>query len=224
MLNEHKSKTKCRMRNRKTRNESLSVFNVLKDFDVLIRKRKSSRKNDSLTCSHPNMENSISRVSVSNSLLTRKPMSEQICFKYKTNPIIKYSRRYYFDLTLSLFLVQLLCITHLTECMNINHHRNIISSSLYDSNSRNKHNEKSVHKNVSTNTLQTYGHPRRHHKRDDDNNIQAIQPKICHSLTASTSYLTSAFAHNFASQRPNDLSMENKLVLSPIVFQGKYHF
>ena len=60
------------------------------------------------------------------------------------------------------------------------------------------------------------------------NNIQAIQPKICHSLTSSSSYLSSAFAHNFASQdqqqRSNnkELSLENKIALSPIIFQGKY--
>ena len=125
--------------------------------------------------------------------------------------------------------------------MNIKNYRNSISGSSINSDHRNKNtmersipNYININKNGAgvnvTKTINLEQKPsshRRHHRshhhlrQGHDKNVQSIQPKICHSLASSNSYLSSAFAHNFASQkRSTELSMENKLVLSPIVFQG----
>ena len=151
---------------------------------------------------------------------------------------MKCSRRYYFSRVtlLCLALVQLLCVTDFIECKNLNNYRNSIRSSGISSDSRNKIGRNYINSNkngVGGNNVtendnfepKSLSHRRHHHHRrhhqGHDNNVQSIQPKICHSLASSNSYLSTAFAHNFASQqRSNELSMENKLVLSPIVFQG----
>ena len=235
--------------------EKTNKFQVLKcnmenDFDVLIKKRKSRnlilRENVSLTC-QPKM---IFPASLSTET---KTMSEDSCAskkcKIKTNQRCKNPNFYLIQTILLSWLFQVLLFTHNTECMKIDKHRHSINSDhrtysdndTYSFNSSSSLNIDSLNNNhISNNVnilnvsaksgLQSHRHRRHQHQRSHDPNVQSIQPKICHSLASSNSYLSSAFAHNFplsssSSSRSlpsyNELSIENKLVLSPIVFQGK---
>ena len=226
--------------------------NMENDFDVLIKKRKSRnsilREKLSLMC-QPKM---IFPASLST---TTKTMDENSCAskkcKIKTNQRCKKPNFYLIQTILLSWLFQVLLFTHNTVCMKIDKHRHNTRSdhraysdnSSYSFNSSNSFNKNNFNDNhISNNVsivnvsaksgLQSHRHRRHQNQRSHDPNVQSIQPKICHSLASSNSYLSSAFAHNFplSSSSPssssrslpsyNELSIENKLVLSPIVFQG----
>lgn len=211
--------------------QSVSLFSIIKNYYSLIRKRKSRNEND--YCCPCKNEKDTRRCS---SCSTKTKISKSLN-KSTSNSSMTFSRLCYSSrVTLLLcLLVQLLYIAPVTECIAIKHHK---SSSISRSNSRKNqlmnhrgrsvtnHNAHDIINNV-TNTLETSHHHHRHHLNGKshfkNHDVQAIQPKICHSLTSSNTYLLSAFAHNFASQRSNVLSTENKLVLSPIVFQGMFY-
>ena len=238
------------------RTEKTNKFQVLKcnmenDFDVLIKKRKSRnsilREKLSLTCQpkmiFPATLSAPTKTMDGNSCASKK------C-KIKTNQRCKNPNFYFIQTILLSWILQVLLFTHNTDCMKIDKHRHSIKSehsgysdndtySLNSSNSLNIDSSKNNH--ISNNVtiinvlaksgLQSHRHRRHQHQRSHDPNVQSIQPKICHSLASSNSYLSSAFAHNFPLSSPssssrslpsyNELSIENKLVLSPIVFQGK---
>ena len=182
----------CDVTQKSATNNGIGNTCTMKTHQSLIRKRKSRNtidyycicldENNFLPCSSCSLKSQI-----------HKSLS-----KCKSTLGMKFSHRCYIPrVTLFCLLGHLLCITSITECIDIKDHT---SERPHHYHHHNKFNNKH--------------HYNMHH------DVQAIQPKICHSLTSSNSYLSSAFAHNFASQRSNDLSMENKLVLSPIVFQG----
>ena len=213
------------------------------DFDILIRKRKSrhafSRNGHS---EHP-------------SATPVCPIKKRFSSSQKCNSSsnIKCDHPCYFTrMALLSVIVYLLYIVPLTACKDISNHGIASVERFHGKNNSTDDlkNSVEIHKplvydyidsvdNVVTKDYSHHRHRRDHHHhiRYNDsnikdvaniNNIQAIQPKICHSLTSSSSYLSSAFAHNFASQdqqqRSNnkELSLENKIALSPIIFQGKY--
>ena len=216
---------------------------VFTDFDILIRKRKSrhafSRNDHS---EHP-------------SAIPVHPIKKRFSSsqKYNSSLNIKCDHRCYFTrMALLSVLVYLLYIVPLTACKDISN-LEIASAERFHSKNNSTEDLKNsvgIHKqlvydyiesfdNVITKDYSHHRHRRDHHHHivyNDSNikdvaninNVQAIQPKICHSLTSSSSYLSSAFAHNFASQdqqqrsNNNELSLENKIALSPIIFQGKY--
>lgn len=216
---------------------------VFTDFDILIRKRKSrhafSRNDHS---EHP------SAIPVHQ--IKKRFSSSQKCNSLST---IKCDHPCYFSrMALLSVLVYLLYIVPLTACKDISNHGIASARRFHGKNDSTESlkNSVEIHKplvydyinsvdNAAHKEYSHHRHRRDHHHRigyndgnikdvANINNIQAIQPKICHSLTSSSSYLSSAFAHNFASQdqqqrsNNNELSLENKIALSPIIFQGNY--
>ena len=168
--------------------------------------------------------------------------------KVKFNTKCKKPHYYFTHILLLSLLFHLLLISQNIECMYVNEHGNIVNSENSDNNinkigfsrilDSDYKNYNATFDNVTMSSvssnfgIRSHRHRRHQHRRQShDPNVQAIQPKICHSLASSSSYLSSAFAHNFplsSSSRPsspssyNELSIENKLVLSPIVFQGMF--
>ena len=216
---------------------------VFTDFDILIRKRKSrhafSRNDHS---EHP-------------SAIPVHPIKKRFSSSQKCNSLstIKCDHPCYFSrMALLSVLVYLLYIVPLTTCKDINNHGIALARRFHGKNdsAESLANSVEIHKPLvhdyidSVHNAVNKDHSQHRHRRHQRhqivsndsnvndlaniNNVQAIQPKICHSLTSSSSYLSSAFAHNFASQdqqqrsNNNELSLENKIALSPIIFQGKY--
>ena len=235
-----------------SRTERTKKFVVLKcnmeqDFDVLIKKRKSRNLNQperkSFTC-HPTTISS--ELSSSTSTMMDKNIRDKKKCKIKSNHKCRKLHYYSVQVTLLYLIFQLLLIAHSAECrkidpnysidnVNSDNNTNIFESSysakIDKLNYKDNYNY-AITSNVSKKfEIQSHRHRRhQHHQRSQDPNVQSIQPKICHSLASSNSYLSSAFAHNFpltssssssrSSSSNNELSIENKLVLSPIVFQG----
>ena len=221
-----------------------------KDFDVLIRKRKSRNfchsENTSMQCvqsttTHHPSSSSSSRTSIMDEKIGNNKKCKITSFTRCKNP------HYYFTHVILLSLLfQLLLITQGIQCMDVNEHGssiNSVNSDNYKLDIFRMLNSDYTNHNITLNNITMSGvsnklgirshrHRRNQHRRRShyDPNVQAIQPKICHSLASSSSYLSSAFAHNFplssssksSSPSYNELSIENKLVLSPIVFQGLF--
>ena len=235
-----------------SRTERTKKFVVLKcnmeqDFDVLIKKRKSRNLNQpekmSFTCHQTIISSELS--SSTSTMIDGKIRDKKKC-KIKSNQACKKLRYYSIQVTLLYLLFQLLLMAQSTASrkiesnysinnVNSDNNTNIFESSysakIDKLNYKDNYNY-AITSNVSKKfEVQSHRHRRhQHHQRSQDPNVQSIQPKICHSLASSNSYLSSAFAHNFpltssssssrSSSSNNELSIENKLVLSPIVFQG----
>ena len=216
---------------------------VFTDFDILIRKRKSRH-----ACSRNDHSEHPSAILVRP--IKKRFNSSKKC--NSSPNIKCDHPCYFTRMALLSVLVYLLYIVPLTVCKDISNHEISSTRRLHGKNDSTESLENGVEiheplvydyiDSVDNAVNKDHSHHRHrrhqhHHIGYNDsnikdvaniNNIQAIQPKICHSLTSSSSYLSSAFAHNFASQdqqqrsNNNELSLENKIALSPIIFQGKY--
>ena len=236
-------------RTEETKKFVVLMCNMEQDFDILIKKRKSRNSNQpekmSFTCHQTTIPSELS--SSTSITMDEKNRDKKKC-KIKSNHKCRKLSYYSIQVTLLYLFLNLLLIAQSAKCRKIesNYSINNVNSDNNTNNFESSYSAKIDKLNYKDNynyatmsnvskkfEAQSHRHRRhQHHQRSQDPNVQSIQPKICHSLASSNSYLSSAFAHNFpltstsSSSRSlssnNELSIENKLVLSPIVFQGTF--